>query len=99
LAYGTFFTLALLATRDLARERNWPRMASIGAVAVFFGALGAGFDALEDICLLLTLDGRGAAFPTLATIFASLKFAFLALTLAYLLAGLALRLRPLPSAP
>jgi hypothetical protein len=96
LAYGTFLTLALAAVRDLARERTWRRLASIGGVVVSFGALGAAFDALENISLLLTLDGAGAAFPLLATIFASCKFILLATAIAYLLAGLAMRLRSLP---
>lgn len=89
LAYGTFLTLALLMVRDLARGRGWRRLAAIGAVVVSFGALGAAFDAVENICLLLTLDGAGAALPLLATIFASCKFILLAITIAYLAAGLA----------
>lgn len=93
LAYGTFLTLALAAVRDMARDRGWRRLAAIGGVAVSFGAIGAAFDALENICLLLTLDGAGAAFPLLATIFAACKFAFLAAAIAYLLAGLAMRRR------
>lgn len=93
LAYGAFLTLALAATRDLARERGWRRLGAIGRVVVSFGALGAGFDALENICLLLTLDDSGAGFPLLATIFASCKFVLLAVAIAYLLAGLAMRLR------
>jgi len=93
LAYGTFLTLALAATRDLARERGWRRLAAIGAVVVSFGALGAAFDALENVCLLLTLDDAGSAFPPLATIFAACKFLLLAVAVAYLLAGLAARLR------
>jgi hypothetical protein len=93
LAYGAFLTLALAATRDLSRERGWGRMAAIGGVVVSFGALGAAFDALENICLLLTVDGAGAAFPVLASISASCKFVLLAAAIAYLLAGLALRLR------
>lgn len=92
LAYGAFLTLALAATRDLAGERHWDRLASIGAIAVTFGALGAGFDALENICLLLTLDGAGSAFPLLATIFAACKFILLAAAIAYLLVGLGMRL-------
>ena len=102
LAYGTFLTPALGATRDLARARNWRRLAAIGGVAVFFGAVGAGFDALENICLLLTLAGAGAAFPLLATVFAACKFVLLAAAIAYLLAGLAMRLggiRPAAAAP
>ncbi len=93
LAYGAFLTLALAAIRDLARERDWRRLAAIGGIAVSFGALGAGFDALENVCLLLTLNGAGTAFPLLATFFAACKFAFLALAIAYLVAGLAMRMR------
>ncbi len=100
IAYGTFLTLALAATRDLARQRGWPRLAGIGRVVVSFGAICAAFDALENICLLLTLDGAGKAFPLLATVFAACKFAFLAIAVAYLLAGLAMRLqRPASSLP
>ena len=91
-AYGTFLTLSLAATRDLAKQRDWRRLAAIGGVAVSFGALGAAFDALENICLLLTLEEAGSAFPLLATIFAACKFALLAAAIAYLLAGLAMRL-------
>lgn len=89
LAYGTFLTLALAAVRGLAAERGWHRLAATGAIVVSFGALGAAFDALENTCLLLTLDDAGAAFPVLATIFAAFKFALLAAAIAYLLAGLA----------
>jgi hypothetical protein len=92
LAYGTFLTLALAAVRDLAIERGWRRLATIGGLALCFGALAAGFDALENVCLLLTLGGGGAAWPLLATVFASCKFAFLVAAIAYLLAGLAMRL-------
>jgi hypothetical protein len=91
-AYGTFLTLLLLIGRDLARRRGWRRLAAIGAVVVSFGALAAGFDALENICLLLTLGGAGAAFPPLATIFASCKFILLTVAIAYLLTCLAMRL-------
>jgi hypothetical protein len=92
-AYGTLLTLAVAATRDLARTRGWKRIARIGAVVFFFGALVAAFDAFENICLLLTLGGAGSVFPFLATLFASCKFVLLAATIAYLLAGLAMRLR------
>jgi hypothetical protein len=93
LAYGAFLSLALAATRDSARARPWRRLAAIGSVVVWFGALGATFDALENVCLLLTLDGAGAAFPLLATVFAACKFILLGAAIAYLLAGLAMRLR------
>ncbi len=91
LAYGTFLTLALRAVRELAATRHWYRLHVIGAAAIWFGAVCAGFDALENACLLLTLGGASAAFPLLATIFASCKFAFLAMAIAYLVAGLTMR--------
>jgi hypothetical protein len=91
LAYGSFLTFALTATRDLARVRNWRRLAAIGAVVAYFGVLAAGFDALENTCLLLTLGGAGAAFPLMATIFAACKFTLLAAAIAYLIAGLVMR--------
>lgn len=99
IAYGIFLTLAVAAVRDLARSRGWRRLAAIGAVVVYFGALGAGFDALENICLLLTLDETGAALPLLATIFASCKFLLLAMAIVYLLVGLGTRLVSRGSAP
>jgi len=92
-AYGAFLTLALAATRDLAQRRGWRRLAAIGGVIVSFGALAAAFDALENVCLLLTLDGAGAAFPLLATILAGVKFALLVVAIVYLIAGLGMRLR------
>lgn len=91
-AYGAFLTLALGAVRDLARRRGWPRMAALGGPVVWFGALAAACDAIENACLLLTLDGAGAAFPLLATIFAACKFLLLTIAIGYLLAGLALLL-------
>ncbi len=90
-AYGTFLTLALAAVRDMARGRDWRRLAAIGGIVAYFGALGAGFDALENICLLLTLGGHGAAFPLLATIFATCKFTLIVIAIAYLIAGLSMR--------
>lgn len=96
LAYGAFLGLAAAAVRDLCRRRNLERLARIGGAATWFGPLAAGFDALENACLLLTVGGSGAPFPSLATVFATVKFAFLAAAIAYLLAGIA---RAATSAP
>jgi hypothetical protein len=92
LAYGIFLTLALASTRDLARERGWRRLAAIGGAIISFGALGAAFDAVENVCLLLTLDDAGGVFPLPATIFATCKLILLTTAIAYLLAGLGARL-------
>lgn len=93
-AYGTFLVLAAAATRDLATERGWQRMAAFGVAAVPFAAAGAAFDAIEDVGLLLALDSHGGdAAPRLAMICASLKFLLIALVIVYLIAGLVLRFK------
>ena len=92
LAYGAFLVLAAAATRDLARARGWPRLVAIGALAVPAGGIAAGCDAIENACPLLTLGGAGDWAPVTATVFAIAKFALLAVAIAYLLAGLAMRL-------
>jgi hypothetical protein len=100
IAYGTFLTLAIASIRDRARERGWRHMAAIGGAIVGFGAIGAGFDALENICLLLTLGEHGSAFPVLATIFASIKFFLIGVAVLYLFVGVpmwVLRRAPTPS--
>jgi hypothetical protein len=94
LAYGSFLILAVSATRDLARRRGWGRMTTFGAFAISFAVAGAAFDAIEDVGLLLAVNRSGGAFaPRLAQVCASLKFALLGVTIAYLLAGLLMRLR------
>jgi hypothetical protein len=98
-AYGTFLTLALASVRERARERGWRRLAVIGGFVVTFGALGAAFDALENICLLLTLGDAGSVFPLMAAIFASFKFFFIAASIAYLVVGVAMWLARRDPAP
>jgi hypothetical protein len=94
IAYGTFLVLAAWTTRDLARARGWTRMAALGTAVIPLAAAAAAFDAIEDVGLLLAVDRHGGAFaPRLAQVCATLKFALLAVTIAYLLAGLLLRLR------
>lgn len=99
LAYGAFLVLAAAATRDLARSRGWQRLTTFGALAVPAGGIAAACDAVENACLLLTLGGAGDWAPITATVFAVAKFALLAIAIAYLLAGLAMRLlnRPAPA--
>jgi hypothetical protein len=96
LAYGAFLVLASAATRDLARDRGWTRLAAFGAVAVPLAFAAPAFDALEDVGLLLTLDGNGGdAAPLLAGIFACLKFACSIAVVVYILTGLIRRLTDL----
>lgn len=93
LAYGAFLVLAAAATRDLARSRGWRRLIALGALAVPAGGIAAACDAVENACLLLTLGGAGGWAPVTATVFAAVKFALLLIALAYILSGLAMRLR------
>lgn len=91
LAYGAFLVLAAAATRDLARSRGWQRLAAAGAVAVPAGGVAAACDAVENACLLLALADAGAWAPLVATLFAVAKFALLAVAIAYIAVGLAMR--------
>ncbi len=89
LAYGSFLGLAGAAVRDRCRRHGLGRLAAAGEIAVWLGPLAAAFDALENACLLLTVGGHGAPFPSLATVFATCKFALLVGAIAYLLVGIA----------
>jgi hypothetical protein len=88
-SYGTFFTLAALATRDFARERGLRALAVVAIAAPFFAGAAALFDAAENIAWLLVLGGHGGSFaPPFATTCASLKFLLIALAIVYALWGL-----------
>jgi hypothetical protein len=93
-AYGTFLVLAAWATRDLAEQRGWTRMAAFGVAVIPLAAAAAAFDAIEDVGLLLAVDGHGGdVAPRLSQVCASLKFLLIAVTIGYLIAGLVLRFR------
>ena len=69
-------------------------MAAFGVAAVPIAAAGAAFDAIEDVGLLLALDGHGGDLaPGLAAVCASLKFLLIAIVIVYVIAGLVLRFR------
>jgi hypothetical protein len=88
-SYGAFFTLAGLATRDLARARRWRRLAAVGAVVPFLAVGAAMFDAAENVALLLTLGGHGGSVgPPLATACSSVKWAAVTIAALYAIVGL-----------
>jgi hypothetical protein len=97
-AYGTFLVIAAWVTRDQAVQRGWDRMASLGLAVIPFAAAAAAFDAIEDVGLLLAVNEHGGNLaPRLGQVCALLKFALLAVTIAYLIAGLGLRLLRRPA--
>jgi hypothetical protein len=94
ISYGAFFTLAGFATRDLARTRDWRRLATAGTVLPFFAAVAAMFDATENVFLLLVLGGHGGEHaPLIATICSSIKFTLITIAILYVLCGLAWRMQ------
>jgi hypothetical protein len=94
LSYGLFFALAGFAVRDAAQARGWPRLAAIGTVVPFFALAAAGFDASENVALLLTLAGNGGSFaPLFASVCSAIKFTLIGGAILYALCGLVLGLR------
>jgi hypothetical protein len=91
-SYGGFFTLAGLATRYLARARDWWRLATLGIIVPFFAAVAAIFDAIENVFLLLVLGGHGGEHaPLIATICSGIKFTLITIAILYVLCGLVMR--------
>jgi len=89
IAYGAFLSLATLAVRDAARHRGWESYARFGTAIALLPIAAALADVVEDVGLLLVLDGHAASrAPEAAKAFALLKFAALTIALAYLLFGL-----------
>lgn len=92
-SYGTFFTLAALATRDFARERGRATLAGLGRVAPYLAPGAVLFDVVENVIWLLVLDGGAGFAARVATACAAIKFALIGLAIAYAMAGLVAWLR------
>jgi hypothetical protein len=89
ISYGAFLTLAALAIRDFARERDLRQLASAGTVAPFIAAAAPLFDAAENITWLLVLNGHGGDLAAgFGTACASLKFLLVGLAILYAILGL-----------
>lgn len=94
LSYGLFFAVAGFAVRDTARARDWRRLVALGAVVPFFAVAAAGFDASENVALLLTVAGHGGSFaPPFAAVCSAIKFTLVAIAILYALCGFVLWLR------
>jgi hypothetical protein len=94
LSYGLFFALAGFTVRDMARARDWRRLAAVGVVVPFFALAAASFDASENVALLLTLAGNGGSFASpFAAVCSVIKFTLITIAILYALCGLVLWLR------
>jgi hypothetical protein len=93
-AYGAFLTLAALAIRDFARERNLGRLAAAGRVAPYLAVAAALLDVAENVTWLFLLGGHGGDLAAgFATACASLKFLCVSLAILYSIWGLVSWLR------
>jgi hypothetical protein len=89
-AYGLFLFLAVRALGDALARRGSARLARPAAAIAALALVAAAADTCEDVFLLLQLGGRAQSLgPPLAGSFATVKFACLAVVLAYALASLA----------
>ena len=93
LVYGGFLVLAVAATRDLAAERGFRRLAALGGAATIAAFAAPLADAVENAWLLVGLVEEGGIAPILGGGFATVKFAATLAAIAYLVAGLVARLR------
>lgn len=85
-SYGLLFWLLVAAARDRASGWTPGPAARFGPWIGWAPIAAAGFDAIENVFLLLTLGRHGGAVaPALGAGLATLKFASLALTAAFLL--------------
>ena len=82
-----------------ARAAGRRRLADVAALAAWAGLLAAGFDALENLCLLVVAaDHPAQPFPALAFLFACAKFGLATFSTLMALAGWPLT-RGAPTAP
>ena len=82
--YAAFWALAVRAARDAAALRGWRSLAGAGGRLWRLPIVAAAFDVAENVSLLVLLgDGGGSGLPFLASLFASVKFAALAVSIGY----------------
>jgi hypothetical protein len=91
IAYAAFLALAVLATRDSAREHGLDGYARPAVAIAGLPIVAALCDVAENTGLLLMVEGEGVGrLPPVVLAFALVKFAALAVAIAYVVVGLVL---------
>jgi len=88
--YGLGLSALCMVLSARAADRGRARLAAFGTGAAWFALFAAAFDAVEDVAILLVLDGRtDQPWPAIATGFAVAKWVLLAVVVVYLVVGVA----------
>jgi hypothetical protein len=87
--YALALSAACIVLAARAADRGRTRLAALGPLFAWFAVIGAGLDALENVAILLVLDGStGQPWPAIAFGFASVKWMLLAVVVVFLVVGL-----------
>ena len=88
-SYAAFGWLGIRAIRDAARRRGWRRLENFAGPMSVSVLIAAGFDAVENVGLLLALEEIGGGIGSgIAAGCAVFKFQLLAIVLLYLIAAI-----------
>lgn len=84
--YALAFSAACVVLAARAADRGKARLAAIGRRVAWLAVIAAALDAVEDVALLLVLDGRTEQpWPAIAFGCSAVKFALLAVVFVYLI--------------
>lgn len=92
--YAVALSAACVVVAARAADRGRTQLAALGPRIAWLAVAAAALDAVEDVAILLVLDGRTAQpWPAIAFGCSVVKFALLAVVIVYLIAGVAVTLR------
>jgi len=92
--YALALSAACVVLAARAGDRGHGRLAAIGPRVAWLAVIAAALDAVEDVAILLVLDGRTEQpWPAIAFGCSVVKFALLAVVIVYLVVGLMVTLR------
>lgn len=87
--YAVALSAACVVVAARAADRGRTQLAALGPRIAWLAVAAAALDAVEDVAILLVLDGQtGQPWPAIAFGSSVVKFALLAVVIVYLIAGL-----------